>query len=292
MSSPDVIPSRDEIISLAMKQGSLKPFPANALKLIEISKDPNVPTDQILELVEREPAIAARILAVANSPLYGYSRQIDSISQAIIIVGIRHITQLAISFSTDTLYSDSCTDPEYTQHFQRLYTHSLGCAVLARELTAHQDVVNGTEAFLHGLLHNIGKLIFCTVVPDYFRKLDGLAANENIIALEEKHFGISHEEIGSLCARQWGFPEEIVCTIARHHGSPDEPLDCPTAQLIEAADWISVTQGVGLPVAENTDESANDAGHWNPFIENMDLESQVQVAESARDEVAHLTSSG
>ena len=90
---------------------------------------------------EADPDVIERILSVANSPLYGYSRQIDSISHAVVILGLRNIARLAVSFAAENMYASGGTSSRFCQE---LYKHSLGCALVARTLTERDPVCVGS----------------------------------------------------------------------------------------------------------------------------------------------------
>jgi len=271
---------RDELVSRAAQQGKLKPFPANALKLVQLGRDPNCSIADIEEVIEREPAILAQILAVANSPLFGYSRQVDSVSHAIVILGIKRVTQLAVTFAAGSLYADDQLDPERSRS---LYQRSLGCALLAREIAQQEAEVDSGDAFLHGLLHDIGKLIMHSIIPDYAPEQVPM---EELIVFETVNYGVNHQEIGSICARQWGFPSSIVQTISDHHGGPNQPLNQSLATVIEAANWVAHSAGIGMQPRDDVRETCT----WNTLVCDLAPDRQETLVDTASRELQHLTS--
>lgn len=294
MSNSSLPIDREELALRLRDLQSVRPLPTNALKLLNACKDPASNTAEIIGIIESEPAIAARVLAAANSPLYGYSRRIGTIGHAVVILGIRNITQLAISFAAKNMFcgkgdsgNEFCVD---------LYKHSLGCALVARNMAQIENVCDPDQAFLGGLLHDVGKLVLVQLLSGDYVDLTSERRSDNLLKHEKEILGFTHQEVGMMYAQKWGFPTEISNVIANHHGSESSPLILPLPMVVEAANYVAFSEGIGNepPIGDETpdDEAENSvAGNYihNQILTDLVPEMRTEVVESAQQEFEILT---
>ncbi len=222
---------------------SLTPFPAVALKVVEECRSECPDTARLIELVECEPAIASKVLSVANSPLYGCAREIDTIPRAILVLGARAISGLAVAFSTKEVFEAGKTTPTKTS----LMEHSLGTAVVARILASQDFACDPSSAFLAGMMHDIGKLVFLEQAQEQYESNLAelrLSSVEN----EEALFGINHVSVGKRYVRNMGLPPEISDAVAGHHAHCPTPIDL--IGIASIADQLSKVWGLGTENAE------------------------------------------
>jgi putative nucleotidyltransferase with HDIG domain len=177
-------------------------------------EDPDADPQEISAIIQCDPSMAIRLLHVANSSAYGFSSEISTIDQAIVVLGFRSARNLVLSVAAAEVFAGGETAKEARAN---LWEHSLGCAAAARLLAAQVGTVSPEEAFLAAIVHDVGKLIFYD-----FADADYLVATQNvdsssIINVETEAFGTNHQELGQRCADQWGLPLEIADVIAFHH---------------------------------------------------------------------------
>lgn len=272
---------RSRLLAALADPTTIAPPPSSALRLMEMCGDPMVNPSELKSVVESEPAIATSILAVANSPLYGYSRRVDSIGHAIVIVGVRRISRLAAGFSARNVFGNTDQARDLAMD---LYRHSLGTALVARNLTENHPDCSPDQAFLCGLLHDLGKLVLLQVDPARFLETLAETNKASRLAAEKETFGLDHEEVGGIAARQWGLPKLISEVVSRHH-LDDDVESTPMASLVEAADWIAHRDGVGSPAQPD-----KPIRNGNPILQTLDDDAREQVTESARGEFGVLDS--
>ncbi|MGI9516408.1 MAG: HDOD domain-containing protein [Pirellulaceae bacterium] len=285
MTNPSLPANRETLLQRLQDLDSVQPLPASALALLNACQNPNGQVDEVISIIETEPAIAARILAVANSPLYGYSRQITTIGHAVVILGSRNLSRLAASYAALKMF---CENESSGKFREQLYRHSLGCASVARNLTQKDDGCDPDQAFLGGVLHDIGKLVMMQLLAADYSQLVGAASPQEILTLEQQAFGISHQEVGEFCARKWGFPAEISAVIGHHHGSSAEPLTTPLSQVVEAANHVALSDGIGgdaMPL------DTADYSH-NSILANLKPDVREEVVETSREEFQILADAG
>jgi putative nucleotidyltransferase with HDIG domain len=181
------------------------------------------------DLILHDPSLAARILKLANSAFYSLRARVKTISHAITLLGMNLVTSLAIGISVfDAFARGSNIEAD---HVKRLWTHSCSTAVLAKEVwTRRGGATRDAEfAFLCGLLHDIGKVVFFKAYPGHYSSLmatEKSGRNPSICAYEWENYGVDHTRIGEKLAVQWGFPLELVNVIRKHHdyAAAEEPM--------------------------------------------------------------------
>ena len=168
-----------------------------------------------IELIERDPALAARTLRLANSAFYGVPGRVASIGDAVRMLGLRTVSgMLAAAAVHNAIRVESCAG----FRFQVYWHHAIATAIAARALApiAGHDA---DEAFLAGLMHDIGQLALAAFYTSQASAALALAQAQDLPAeqTEEKVLGMAHPQVGALLAAHWHFPAAIVRAIAHHH---------------------------------------------------------------------------
>ncbi|MGD1075161.1 MAG: HDOD domain-containing protein [Thermodesulfovibrionales bacterium] len=239
---------------LILKALDIPPVPMVALKVIRLIDQPNTSLDDLQRTVIADQALTSRILKIANSSFYGVSRNIDTISEAISIMGFKTLRTIILAASTREVYK------RFGLTEQKLWEHSLGVSVAAGIIAADVPLLNNEEAVVAGLLHDIGKVIMNNSQPERF-SLITQRINEDRVrfsSIELEVFGFTHAETGYLLSEKWGFPQLLSNIILHHHscnsaaltlGDPYAKTLCATVAL---ADALCVRLGIGYrgPMAD------------------------------------------
>ena len=212
----------------------LPPMPAAASRALRLARDPDTTTDALARVVLTDPALAARVLTMSRSVLYLRRTPPRSLHEAIITVGFQGLRRILMAASARSAYSaDDATA-------QRLWAHSLATALAADELAkphaGDKSAPGGGDAFIAGLLHDVGRLIFHLGDPKVYAQL-GLFD----VAKETQLFGATHDVVGACVADVWEFDAAIVEAILGHHGANASPL----AAIVARADRIATSIGYG-----------------------------------------------
>lgn len=226
---------------LKLKQASklirdLKALPAlpdTVSRVQNAMGDLDVSPKQVAETIAQDPAIAAKVLSVANSAAYGFPSRVDSIDLAVALLGLRETYSIVLSAAVINLF-------EVTKHFDyKVYwEESMNCAAAARIIGGACGHERNPSLFTAGLLHDIGRIALLETVPELYRKVpSGLSGNE-LIEAEQKTVGVTHTEAGYELAINWGLPKEIAEPI-RHHHQPESAYDMKvnTAIVALAEKW-------------------------------------------------------
>ncbi len=251
--------------------------PQVATQLSKFLESERAHWQEITRLIEAEPAIAARILKLVNSPFYGLQIPITSIPQALVFLGSIAVTSIAMAvvvFSRMMLKSQ----PEAAAQLQRFWWHSACTAFVAKALAHSIEPSLSEQVFTAGLLHDLGKLLMIQLALPQYQELEqrlGSGASEHEAELEL--FGTTHEEAGILLARRWHFPE-VIQAVMRYHSRPHE---APEFQIhvatVRIADLLCELWGAGIGEGTQrlilTEEPA-----WRVLVERFPEFSSMDVA--------------
>jgi HD-like signal output (HDOD) protein len=202
-----------------------------------------VSASDLADFISKDPAIANKVLRLANSAYYRSSGKVDSIMRAIVVIGFNEIVSLAISMGVFSTLSKSnlhgLLDPN------DLWLHSIGCSFAAKELvrksasksTNVQRFMPGNQSqeaqvFLSALMHDVGKVIFAVYFPEEYRTVLTEAKKEKVPLYQKERqvLGLDHARLVGLIMERWNFPESISLPCAYHHN----PLVCPNPHKMNA----------------------------------------------------------
>ena len=217
----------------------LASLPQTLSEVLRVVKDENSSATDVAEVIRHDPALSTKILRVVNSPMYCQGREVTTISQAVMTVGMRAVSALALSTS---IY-DMSGKWETTIDRLRFWRHSLQVAIAAREIAEAIRYRSSEEAFVTGLIHDIGLLVMEKSFPTKFGRVwQQTEAGANIFELEEQAWGSNHARIGRFLMEQWNLPDSICQAVGFFHneftpGNDDE--DMCLAQILALANLIS-----------------------------------------------------
>jgi len=205
---------------------SLPHFPENIIEIQRLLDNPEADMGVIARQMSMDPSLTADLLRIVNSAQYMLTKHIENIAEAVNMVGLRGIRNLLYSYGSQLILgSDSAEKKELWEHSYKtaFYAHSL-------VYRFKRNILLLDFAYVSGILHDIGKIIFSNVHPDLLKKLRNFSAERKIpkSTLENLSAGMNHAGIGALIAEKWNFPEELVAAIRYHHNPSDAPEDYRT----------------------------------------------------------------
>ncbi len=207
-----MIDSAATLDRLAARSAQLYSLPGVAMQVLQLTRNPYVDTRALKECIENDPAIAARILRVVNSSLFGLTREVSDLNQALALLGIKPLKLLLLGFSLPSgLFQDV---ESKTLHWY--WRHTLTKAVAGRELGHRLWRIPGDEAFLAGLFQDMGVLmLFQQLGQPYARFLDRTVNHAvDLCATERQIMGFAHTELSARLLRQWNLPESLCEAVA------------------------------------------------------------------------------
>jgi putative nucleotidyltransferase with HDIG domain len=196
---------------------NIPPFPAVALRVLDLLSAEDVRFEQLAEAIDSDPLFSAKILRVANSPLFGHRAEVDSVHYAIVTLGLSHVQALTMSVATATYMSASLK----TEELQRCWHHSVASAAIFRSL-ARALSLPADRAYTAGLLHDIGRLGLLVAYPREYAAMlrDSGDDPHALLGREMELFGVDHCEAGQFLVEQWGLPSAFGPIASQHHLKP------------------------------------------------------------------------
>lgn len=230
------VPSLEQLLAA---KDALPTLPQVVRYILETLNDDNANADALVQHLNTDPAIVARLLAAANSSAFGLAAQVASTRQAILVLGLSTVRTITLATALMERLGNVGRDG------RQLWRHSLGVATCARSIAESIDH-NPEAAFSAGLLHDIGQLLMAAVAPqavalaiEYTR-----SGEVPIVAAEQAVFGYDHALVGAELARLWRLPDDIACGIHAHH-QPDDGEDGEIGDLIHIAEVLSHALDLG-----------------------------------------------
>ncbi len=188
-------------------------FPDIFFQISEMINDPRFSIEEIGRVVSKDPALSARLLRLVNSSFYGFQAKIDTISRAIVVVGLDDLKNLVLATSVVDSFNRI---PSEIVDMTEFWLHSVHCGVMAKLLAKESLVLHCERLFLAGLMHNIGSLVLYDKLPDKSYNVLLAAGNDrNLVAgLEQEMIGFNHAEVGGALIKRWGLAESLYESVS------------------------------------------------------------------------------
>lgn len=195
------------------------PFPAVAQRLLGLVSQEDIDIKKIGDLIKMDASFSVEVLRFANSALFGVRRDVKTIAQAVMMVGLDRLKTMATLVAMNRMVRASVR----VDALRRVWIHSLATALIADEL-AKVSGVSREEAYTAGLLHNVGTLGIMSAYPaEYAGMLEVTGEfGFDLLKTERDLFDIDHCAAGAYLAQDWDFPDELAAAIAVHHEEPSE----------------------------------------------------------------------
>jgi putative nucleotidyltransferase with HDIG domain len=231
------------------KLDTLPAMPAIAQKLLSLALDTDEGEAKLLKLIEQDPLIAAKIIGLANSPMFGSSRKVNSVSDASMLLGLTRVKSVAIGIATMSAVTKF---PGGMLKANDLWLHSMSIALVmrtvAKAMPARARPLDD-QIFLAGLLHDIGYMALSFIdTPSSDALHSEILAHPERPAceIEQELLGMTHGDIGAQLGRHWDLPEEIIAVMRYHHTPDDAGADAgqPLVRLVSFAERLLPSFGV------------------------------------------------
>ena len=223
---------------------SLPAMPQVVLKAQQIMKNPKLGVSHLAEVIEKDPALVINILKTANSAYYGIPQDISSIQNATALLGNTVVEEI-ISMSIASGFLDRTLEG-YTLESRDMWKHSLAVAFGSRFIANKKLQGLENDAFLAGLLHDVGKIILDKYILERKEMFDEFLddGNETFLSAESSILGFDHSQIGFQICKTWGIPDALITAIRFHH-YPSRSNQSKLAYVVHMADCISMLSGFG-----------------------------------------------
>jgi putative nucleotidyltransferase with HDIG domain len=244
-------------------------------------QDPDVAVPQIAEIIARDQALSAKILHLVNSAFYGYNQPIGSISRAVVVLGFRAVRGAALALGVFDYFRDEASTGAFD--LKSFWTHSIGVASVAKVLAEQTGEPPPEEAFVVGLLHDVGKLIEKRFFPADFDAITAKVRDEeeSWLEAEKKLFAIDHARMAGVVFRSWKLPSSVVTCVGHHHRPLATQDWAQLTALLHLADLAAHELDLGIPGHRPPGPPCLDALK----LLNIQLPLSTEVEEQIRSEV-------
>jgi putative nucleotidyltransferase with HDIG domain len=209
-------PGRPSLEQLLRRIDDISTLPQVALRVMQVASDPNSSAADLKEVMECDAALSARVLRCVNSSAYALRTKITNLQQAIAYLGLKQIRNLAMTASVSELFKKEQQIGSYSR--TGLWRHLVSVGICARMIAMRRKMTAFEDAFLGGLLHDIGIILLDQYAHQGFREVVAqLRPEETLIETERRIFGFDHTALGEKVAEGWKFPEELRQMIRWHH---------------------------------------------------------------------------
>ena len=212
----NVQPKQDSIVALLDDVEGLVSPPGVCLRVFELIHAPTTGVKDIAAVVGVDPNLTSRLLRLANSSFYNFSRKIDTISRAVAVIGTAELYQLVLSVSAVKTFSSI---PNELVKMDTFWRHSVYTGLLARALAIRINVLHPERLFVSGLMHDIGSLVLYNQRPDAMRDILLVAEGDEEVLYQAEldAFSLSHATVAGYLMEQWQLPEELIDAVTWHH---------------------------------------------------------------------------
>jgi diguanylate cyclase (GGDEF)-like protein len=219
----------EKLQDLMTKKVRLPSPPAIAIKILDMVRKDDFSFRDLAQIIESDPALLAKILRVANSPYYNFSRKVDNIGMALSVLGTHAVKNIALSF---VICSEMKAGKESDFDFDLFWRRSITTAVAA-ELTASLVGMKNQDIFVTALLQDIGIIVLYSSFPEEYQVVtkENIAGKSSLHEVERRFFGFDHQDLGAELLCQWHIPEGIYIPIKHHHR--DDPVPQEYQRQIE-----------------------------------------------------------
>lgn len=221
---------------------TLPALPVSVDRVLQLVNDPKCSLAEVGKAISADPSLALKTLRLVNSAFYGLRTQIVSVDHAVTLLGIKVIKNLALTATVFDTFKGGA---------DQLLRHSITCGVAMRALLEIGDSarrVEPDEAFVYGLLHDVGKIVFEAFLHDEYQASVKLSQEKGIPTFdaEREIIGADHSEMGERLAQTWKLPPPLVSAIAGHHslGRCSDPSAQVLAALLAVADYMCHASGI------------------------------------------------
>lgn len=229
---------------LVNKAGQVYSLPMVYVQLSKVIDDPYCDLEDVAKIISEDAGICVRLLKIANSSMYNFPSKIETISRAITIIGTKQLRDLVLATCVIDMFKDISNDLVDMGSFWR---HSIATGITARVIATYQRENNVERFYLMGLLHDLGRLLMFSEIPDQAKEvIESSVKNKQLIyQTEHELLGFDHSDVALLLLKSWQLPQSIVTAVGYHH-KPSQAVEYKNeTAVIHLSDIISNSLQLG-----------------------------------------------
>ncbi|MGD9309172.1 MAG: HDOD domain-containing protein [Desulfosarcina sp.] len=238
----------DSLSEVVKKVSQLDPLPTVIHQVLTLADDPESSLNDLVAVVERDPAITANLLKTVNSAHMGLPVKVDSIQQAVSMLGLQQVVEMVLSQNLSANLKQS--QAGYGLSKGDLWRQGLAVAMVARTLADRQELLSLPAIYTAALLKDIGKIILNEFVADRLEDIQALVNQKGMSFVEAEMdvLGMDHTTLGGMIAKQWQFSPHMIYMIENHHLTDPASRNDPATATLYLADMVAMMVDTGIGV--------------------------------------------
>lgn len=216
---------------------SLGSYTGVIAQIDRLVKDPESTLADLGEIIEKDPDLAARLLKLGNSAFYGFAQRLETVSEAISLIGIQQVEDLLLASNVIEVFEGVSA---VNVNMESFWHHSLACGICARCIAIARQIPAGDKFFVAGLIHDLGRLVLLSQRPRQATAIFGVYEKRRILLrdAEREVLGFDHAQIGEELLRGWQYPPNLVQAVAHHHQPMLAGIFQLESSVVHVADYI------------------------------------------------------
>ncbi len=251
----------DDVRSFIKELRDLPTLPVLFRKILSIVNSDRSSAEDLYYIISHDQSLAEKVMKVANSPLFGLSGQVRDIKHAVMLMGFDRLKSIALGMTVMNVFP-----PQSSFNIKKVWIHCYEVGFIAASFSEVVFITSPREAFISGLLHDIGRIIFYRLDHKKFLQIP---LNDDMLIFERENFGCTHPEAGAWFLEEAGIPEEIVFCVRYHH-HPSEAKEYKHAVSI-----IALAEGLSRQFSPRIE----DDGIWTEELSAILLELSIKDEE-------------
>jgi putative nucleotidyltransferase with HDIG domain len=222
----------------------LPPLPAVAARVMSMADDANSSALDMAQVLSSDQALTAKLIRISNSAYYGFARKVSTVREAVVVLGMKQVRQVAVGASLMNSFSGRRVDDDVFD-IDLFWGHSVAVAIAAETIAKKTRAARPEDAFTAGILHDIGRLVLRQVMPHEFRDAVIRAIEGTPLHIAElETTGYSHDEIGRALGEKWKFPTHLVDAVGSHHNQSATPQQDGLEGVVAQANSLVLHYGL------------------------------------------------
>jgi len=255
-------------------------LPEILLKLLEACDNESTPLTTVASLIDKDPSLSYKVLQLVNSAYFGLKTTYSGVDQAVVYLGANSVKNMAVTAAVHQIFNGEQFSALKYFNIHSFWYHSLKCATLSRRLAEHTSAANPDDAYLGGLLHDLGKLLLVAAFPEQYEMVIAESMrDEDLLEAEQNHLGTTHCQIGSWLIDDWKLSSLIGDAIVYHHETVE--------RIRQALGLVKIVYTANELSKDGDQESACEAGHSLLGIGRNELE---RIVDGANEEILQIAS--
>ena len=272
--------TKESVFHRIKESGHVPVLPEILVRLLEACDNQATPLTQVASLIDKDPSLSYKVLQLVNSAYFGLKTTYSGVDQAVVYLGVNSVKNMAVTAAVHQVFNSERFNNLKYFNIHTFWHHSLKCACLSRRLAELSGQANPDDAYLGGLLHDLGKLVLVSAYPEQYESvLAESPRQDEILEAEQSKIGAHHADIGAWLVADWNLNSLIGDAISYHHENPERVTGAfPLVKIVYTANELSKDGNL---------ESAREVADLLLEVAEEDLK---QITEAATEEILQISS--